>query len=98
MRLEWLKDVISIAETGSFSEAARRRNLTQSAFSRRVRQIEDHLGIELFDRSKKPVQMRPTTAEHLLTKRLAAGEREVARLTRKPDSKTGKRRPDNWSK
>lgn len=65
MRLEWLKDIISIAETGSFSEAARRRNLTQSAFSRRVQQIEDHLGIALFDRTKKPVALRPNTAEHL---------------------------------
>jgi LysR family transcriptional regulator, hypochlorite-specific transcription factor HypT len=65
MRLEWLKDIVSIAETGSFSEAAKRRNLTQSAFSRRIQQIEDYLGIELFDRSKKPIQLRPTTAEHL---------------------------------
>lgn len=65
MRLEWLKDIVSIAETGSFSEAARRRNLTQSAFSRRVQQIEDHLGIALFDRTKKPVALRPNTAEHL---------------------------------
>lgn len=65
MRLEWLKDIVSIAETGSFSEAARRRHLTQSAFSRRVAQIEDHLGIELFDRTKKPVQLRANTAEHL---------------------------------
>lgn len=65
MRLEWLKDIACIAETGSFSEAARRRNLTQSAFSRRIQQIEDYLGIELFDRTKKPIQLRPTTAEHL---------------------------------
>jgi len=65
MRLEWLKDIACIAETGSFSEAARRRNLTQSAFSRRIQQIEDHLGIELFDRTKKPIQLRPTTADHL---------------------------------
>jgi LysR family transcriptional regulator, hypochlorite-specific transcription factor HypT len=65
MRLDWLKDIACIAETGSFSEAARRRNLTQSAFSRRIQQIEDYLGIELFDRTKKPIQLRPTTAEHL---------------------------------
>ena len=65
MRWDWLKDIVSIAETGSFSEAAKRRNLTQSAFSRRIQQIEDDLGVALFDRSKKPVQLRPTTAEHL---------------------------------
>jgi LysR family transcriptional regulator, hypochlorite-specific transcription factor HypT len=62
MRLEWLEDILAVAETGSFSEAAERRHLTQSAFSRRIRQIEDQIGVELFDRSRKPVQLNPTTA------------------------------------
>ena len=61
MRLEWLEDILAIAQTGSFGGAAERRNLTQSAFSRRVQQIEDYVGVELFDRSRKPVQLRPVT-------------------------------------
>lgn len=61
MRLEWLEDILAIAQTGSFSGAAERRNLTQSAFSRRIQQIEDHVGVELFDRSRKPVQLHSTT-------------------------------------
>ncbi|MFZ1726233.1 MAG: LysR family transcriptional regulator [Albidovulum sp.] len=61
MRLEWLEDILAIASTGSFSGAAERRRLTQSAFSRRIQQIEDHIGVELFDRSRKPVQLRRTT-------------------------------------
>lgn len=60
LRLEWLEDIIAVAETGSFTEAARRRNLTQSAFSRRIRHIEESVGVELFDRSRKPVQLRPS--------------------------------------
>ena len=63
MRLEWLEDLLAVAETGSFSEAAGRRHLTQSAFSRRIRSIEDHVGVELFDRTRKPVQLRPGTLE-----------------------------------
>ena len=63
MRLEWLQDILAIAQAGSFSAAAERRNLTQSAFSRRIQQIEDHVGVELFDRSRKPVQLRPTTLD-----------------------------------
>ncbi|PZX17004.1 DNA-binding transcriptional LysR family regulator [Palleronia aestuarii] len=63
MRLEWLEDILAVAETGSFSEAAERRHLTQSAFSRRIRHIEEYLGIELFDRSRKPVQLRDTLLE-----------------------------------
>lgn len=61
MRLEWLEDILAIAQTGSFSGAAERRRLTQSAFSRRIQQIEEHVGVELFDRSRKPVRLRPTT-------------------------------------
>lgn len=61
MRLEWLNDILAVAETGSLSEAADRRNLTQSAFSRRIRAIEDYVGVPLFDRGRKPLQMHPTT-------------------------------------
>jgi LysR family transcriptional regulator, hypochlorite-specific transcription factor HypT len=63
MRLEWLEDLLAVAETGSFQEAAERRHLTQSAFSRRIQAIEDHVGIELFDRTRKPVQLRPAMAD-----------------------------------
>ncbi len=63
MRLEWLEDLLAVDETGSFQEAAERRRLTQSAFSRRIQNIEDYVGIELFDRSRKPVQLRPTMAD-----------------------------------
>ncbi len=63
MRLEWLEDLLAVAETGSFQEAADRRRLTQSAFSRRIQHIEDQVGVELFDRTRKPVHLRPTTAE-----------------------------------
>lgn len=79
MRLEWLEDILAVAETGSFSEAAERRHLTQSAFSRRIRQIEEHVGVELFDRTHKPVHLRPTTASrHVEIARLAADLRRLA--------------------
>ncbi len=61
MRLEWLEDILAISDTGSFSGAAERRLLTQSAFSRRIKQIEDSLGVELFDRAHKPIRLKPTT-------------------------------------
>jgi LysR family transcriptional regulator, hypochlorite-specific transcription factor HypT len=63
MRLEWLEDVLAVAETGSFQEAADRRRITQSAFSRRIQHIEEQVGVALFDRTRKPVQLLPTTAD-----------------------------------
>ncbi|GLS87439.1 LysR family transcriptional regulator [Cypionkella aquatica] len=78
MRLEWLEDILAIAETGSFSGAAERRRLTQSAFSRRIRQIEDYVGVELFDRDHKPIRLQATTlaqSEQILT--LVSGLRQL---------------------
>lgn len=78
MRLEWLEDILAIAETGSFSGAAERRRLTQSAFSRRVQQIEDYVGVELFDRGHKPIRLQPTTlaqSEQILL--LSSGLRQL---------------------
>lgn len=78
MQLEWLEDILAIAQTGSFSGAAQKRRLTQSAFSRRVKQIEAHIGVELFDRSHKPVVLRPTTlAQRAQIEQLAASLRQL---------------------
>lgn len=58
MRLEWIEDILAVAEMGSFNSAAEARFLTPSAFTRRIRMIEETLGCALFDRSKKPVVLR----------------------------------------
>lgn len=92
MRLEWLEDIVAVAETGSFNEAAERRRLTQSAFSRRISGIEDYLGVELFDRSRKPVQLRQTTEdqrEQIL--RLIHDLRRLADDLRRGDRRTSNR-------
>lgn len=92
MRLEWLEDILAVAETGSFSEAAERRSLTQSAFSRRIQSIEDHIGVELFDRTRKPVQLRDhTLAQRDQIVRLAAMLRELAIDLRRGERMSGNR-------
>ncbi|MEM8665677.1 MAG: LysR family transcriptional regulator, partial [Pseudomonadota bacterium] len=44
MRLEWLDDILAIADLGSLKAAAERRHLSQPAFSRRLKLIEESLG------------------------------------------------------
>ena len=86
MRLEWLEDILAVAETGSFIEAAEKRRLTQSAFSRRIQNIEDYVGAKLFDRSRKPVQLRPTTQDqHDQIVRLASDLRQLVSELRRGD-------------
>jgi len=48
--LDWLKDFAALAELKSFSRAADARNVTQPAFSRRIRALEDWIGTPLFAR------------------------------------------------
>ena len=46
MDLDWLDDVLVLLEEGNMTRAARRRNITQPAFSRRIRGFEDWLGTD----------------------------------------------------
>lgn len=55
----WLQDFIALIETGSFSEAAKRRNSSQSAFSRRIQALESWLGARVVDRATQPVTVTP---------------------------------------
>ena len=56
---------IAVAETGSFSLAAERLNLTQPAVSKRVAALERHLGARLFDRIARTEEVK--TARSTLT-------------------------------
>lgn len=57
MNLSWLDDFLALAASGNFSRAAEERHMTQPAFSRRIRALEEWLGTELFDRSSQPAQL-----------------------------------------
>lgn len=59
MEVEWLEDFVSLAATGNFSRSADDRNISQSAFSRRIRALEHWLGTDLIDRSRFPTTLTP---------------------------------------
>lgn len=50
MRIEQLQAFLAITETGSFQQAARRCDCTQSTISRQIQSLEEDLGISLFHR------------------------------------------------
>ena len=54
---KWLEDFLSLARTQSFSRSAGERHMTQPAFSRRIRALEEALGCALVDRAQVPVQL-----------------------------------------
>ena len=51
MRLEQLQAFLAIVETGSFLQAARKCNVTQSTISRQIQSLEADIGVELFHRT-----------------------------------------------
>jgi DNA-binding transcriptional LysR family regulator len=59
MQFEALKVFCDIARFRSFSQAAAANDLTQPAASQIVNQLEKRLGVQLVDRSTRPLQLTP---------------------------------------
>jgi len=57
MDINWLRDFVCLGRTLNFTRAAEERNITQSAFSRRIRSLENWIGVPLIDRARYPVEL-----------------------------------------
>jgi len=76
--LRQLRAFCDVAQTGSFTLAARRMHLTQSAVSMLVRQLETEFGLALFDRVKRQVHLTETGRQLLpIAQRILGDLREV---------------------
>ena len=60
LTLDQMRALIAVAETGSFSAAARRLGRVQSAISQSIQSLEETLGVELFDRDAKTPKLNET--------------------------------------
>jgi DNA-binding transcriptional LysR family regulator len=78
--IQHLDALIAIAELGSFRKAARSLNLHQSVLSRRIRDLEDELGISLFQRS--PNGVRLTNAGQIYIEQMKIGHRFLEEAVR----------------
>lgn len=62
MNMQWFDDVLTLLEERNMTRAAARRNITQPAFSRRIRSFEEWLGIDVLDRKSNRVEISPALA------------------------------------
>ncbi|MCU0956370.1 MAG: LysR family transcriptional regulator [Hydrogenophaga sp.] len=57
MEIRQLRYFVAIADSGSFTKAAERVYVAQSALSHQLAQLEDELGVRLFSRSRRGVEL-----------------------------------------
>lgn len=79
MKDHQLKALIQVAENGSIRGAARALNLSQSALTKALRELEDDVGAELLLRSYKGIDFTPAGAMLLQRARLALSILDKAR-------------------
>lgn len=92
MRLEWIDDLLAILHAGSLNRAAEQRYLSQPAFSRRIKSIEDYVGVPLVDRSRKPAHLSATVlAQQQRLEELSVGIRDLLYDLRQQERKAQNR-------
>lgn len=57
MTITQLKYVLAVAEHQNFTKAAQHTFVTQPTLSMQIQKLEDELEIQIFDRSKKPIEL-----------------------------------------
>ena len=79
MKLSHLRDVVAVAELGSLRAAGRHLGVAQPAITRSIREIEQELGIALFERHAKGVRL--TVMGAAFVRRAASVQAELRRAT-----------------
>ncbi|MFC9243811.1 LysR family transcriptional regulator [Streptomyces sp. NPDC057136] len=82
MELQQMRYIVAVAETNSFTRAAERCLVVQSALSHQIARLERELGARLFDRTSRRVRLTPAGAAFLPAARqcLDAAERAAAEV------------------
>lgn len=70
LKLQHLKMLIAVSQTGSMAKAAKQLAISQPVVSKGIAELEDALGVRLLDRSSQGVE--PTRYGHALLKRSIA--------------------------
>ena len=77
MNINQLKYVIEVAASSSMREAATKLFVTQPALSESIRELEDELGILIFERTNKRISVTEAGREFLNYAKSAVGQYEI---------------------
>lgn len=90
MTLQQLKYVIEVAKYGSINEAAKRLFITQPSLSNAIKELEAEIGIEIFQRTNKGVNISSEGVEFLSYARQVVEQTELLE-TRYLDAKPSRK-------
>lgn len=74
MNINQLKYVIAVAASSSMREAATRLFVSQPALSASIRELEEEVGIEIFERTNKGISLTEAGREFLMYAKRAVGQ------------------------
>jgi DNA-binding transcriptional LysR family regulator len=84
MELRQLRYFVAVAEERNFTRAAERLNMTQPPLSRQIQQIEETVGLPLFERGARPLKLTEAgRVFYAQAKRLLEESDELLPLTRR---------------
>ena len=63
MNLRDLKYIVTVAETRHFGRAAERCYVSQPTLSGQIKKLEEELGVTIFERTKRSVELTPIGEE-----------------------------------
>ncbi|MDO5863019.1 MULTISPECIES: LysR family transcriptional regulator [Paenarthrobacter] len=78
VELQQFRYVVAVAEDGNFTRAAARCFVVQSALSHQIKRLEDELGVKLFNRTSRRVELTAAGTAFLAAARTALNAAERA--------------------
>jgi DNA-binding transcriptional LysR family regulator len=86
MELRHLNYFITVAEELHFGRAAKRLNISQPPLSQQIRQLEEEIGVRLFNRTKRRVEITPAGVVFLAeARRIMTMSKDAVRSTIRAD-------------
>lgn len=79
MDISTMKAFVAVAELGSFSRASEQLFMTQPAVSKRIAALEDDLGVALFDRLGRGIQLTEAGQTFLTSSRRILADIQISR-------------------
>jgi DNA-binding transcriptional LysR family regulator len=85
VELRQLTALVTVAEVGSVTKAAKLLHIVQPAVTRQIRLLEEELGVPLFERTRQGMVPTPAAEALIMRARRALHELEAARAELRPE-------------